>query len=262
MTNISEKLQTLNGIKTDLKEALITKGATIEDSTPFTEYASILNNIPVGGDESVQKDSLKRVMKENASVCKTNYTFFRTSTNGFIDTDNNYNGASGSLLLLPEFPLLSEVNTWEFRTTFTYKAGGNSNERILGYYNTNSQGGPELYKDSSNGFRLRIPLVGAGVVQTSTQFFIPEVDITYNVKAGFSGSEYFLEFKRSEDLEYTRDVIQETKKCNSLTPFQLELLNSRGIGSYFSKSIMNLNETSFYINGELYWQPNSAVINL
>ena len=44
---ISDKLTTLNGIKNDIKAAIIAKGGTATDD--FTTYATAISNLPSGG---------------------------------------------------------------------------------------------------------------------------------------------------------------------------------------------------------------------
>lgn len=59
---ISDKLTTLNGIKSDIKAAIIAKGGTATDD--FTTYATAISNLPSGGGGS---DDLKNLIEGDIS---------------------------------------------------------------------------------------------------------------------------------------------------------------------------------------------------
>lgn len=55
---ISDKLTTLNGIKSDIKAAIIAKGGTATDD--FTTYATAISNLPSGGGSDDLKNLIER----------------------------------------------------------------------------------------------------------------------------------------------------------------------------------------------------------
>ena len=55
---ISDKLTTLNGIKSDIKAAIIAKGGTVEND--FTTYATAISNLPSGGGSDDLKNLIER----------------------------------------------------------------------------------------------------------------------------------------------------------------------------------------------------------
>lgn len=50
MATINENLDVLEVLKDDIKEAIVRKGVVIDDSTPFTDYATKIDEISSGGD--------------------------------------------------------------------------------------------------------------------------------------------------------------------------------------------------------------------
>lgn len=58
MAAISDKLTTLNGIKSDIKAAIIAKGGTATDD--FTTYATAISNLPSGGGGDDLKNLIER----------------------------------------------------------------------------------------------------------------------------------------------------------------------------------------------------------
>lgn len=63
---ISDKLTTLNGIKSDIKAAIIAKGGTATDD--FTTYATAISNLPSGGGDEVLRDLIERDISGSFSI--------------------------------------------------------------------------------------------------------------------------------------------------------------------------------------------------
>lgn len=79
---ISDKLETLNGIKSDIKAAIIAKGGTATDD--FTTYATAISNLPSGGGS----DDLKKLIDRTITSV--------TIPSGTTTIGNNvFNGCTG-----------------------------------------------------------------------------------------------------------------------------------------------------------------------
>lgn len=61
MSTIADKLRTILGIKTEIKQAIIDKGGTLEDTTPFAEYPEQILAIQSGEGKLNRKELMKRV---------------------------------------------------------------------------------------------------------------------------------------------------------------------------------------------------------
>ena len=61
MSTIAEKLRTILGIKTEIKQAIIDKGGTLEDTTPFAEYPAKIEAIQSGEGKLNRKELMRRI---------------------------------------------------------------------------------------------------------------------------------------------------------------------------------------------------------
>ena len=71
--DIANQLQLLQTIKTDLKTAILAKGGTINDDTPFSEYAQIIQSLEgKENNPSVIKDNINLTVKDSMEVLNEN----------------------------------------------------------------------------------------------------------------------------------------------------------------------------------------------
>lgn len=61
MSTIAEKLRTILGIKTEIKQAIIDKGGTLEDTTPFADYPEQILAIKSGEGKLNRKELMRRI---------------------------------------------------------------------------------------------------------------------------------------------------------------------------------------------------------
>jgi hypothetical protein len=61
MSTIADKLRTILGIKTEIKQAIIDKGGTLDDSTPFTDYPEQILAIKSGEGKLNRKELMRRI---------------------------------------------------------------------------------------------------------------------------------------------------------------------------------------------------------
>ena len=57
---ISDQLTLLNNTKTAIRTAINNKGGSVEASAPFASYATAIDNLPSGGDDSTLRDLIER----------------------------------------------------------------------------------------------------------------------------------------------------------------------------------------------------------
>lgn len=60
MSTIADKLRTILGIKTEIKQAIVDKGGTLDDTTPFAEYPAKILEIQGGSGKSLNRKELMR----------------------------------------------------------------------------------------------------------------------------------------------------------------------------------------------------------
>jgi hypothetical protein len=61
MSTIADKLRTILGIKTEIKQAIIDKGGTVDDATPFADYPEQILAIKSGEGKLNRKELMRRV---------------------------------------------------------------------------------------------------------------------------------------------------------------------------------------------------------
>lgn len=83
MATINENLDVLEVLKDDIKEAIVRKGVVIDDSTPFTDYATKIDEISSGGDYP-EKSVIRHGMKLGYSNFETpDYLVFADDVTDF-----------------------------------------------------------------------------------------------------------------------------------------------------------------------------------
>lgn len=176
---------------------------------------------------------------------------FTNIGNGSLDGNYNYTGASNSYLLLPNVIQLSTANSWEFQTTYKYNGGG-SRPTIIGYYNNVDCKTPAIFYDGNAGIRLLASINGSSW-DILTGGFTPVTNTTYNIKAGFTGSEYYLEYKTENETSWTRLSVQNSTKCYCSEKFILMNLGWN-YSNYYSAGTMDLKTTKIIVNGSVVWE--------
>ena len=90
MVNISENLEVLEGVKDDIKTAIENKGIVINDTTPFVDYATKINEISIGtGDyqDGYEQGKLdQKALLENRTF-RRNGTYSRPDGYGTVVVD-------------------------------------------------------------------------------------------------------------------------------------------------------------------------------
>jgi hypothetical protein len=61
MSTIADKLRTILGIKTEIKQAINEKGGTLEDTTPFADYPEQILAIKSGEGKLNRKELMRRI---------------------------------------------------------------------------------------------------------------------------------------------------------------------------------------------------------
>ena len=98
MVNISENLEVLEGVKDDIKTAIENKGIVINDTTPFVDYATKINEISIGtGDyqDGYEQGKLdQKALLENRTF-RRNGTYSRPDGYGTVVVDVPSGGTGG-----------------------------------------------------------------------------------------------------------------------------------------------------------------------
>jgi hypothetical protein len=186
-----------------------------------------------------------------------------TQTGGTLN-GSVFTGASGANLTLPEVAPIKTADTWEFKTKYTYNAGG-TNPTIIGYSNGVNFKAPSLITVSNN---LKVYLSSAlGVggswdLQNSIATSLNMVaGTTYYIKFGYDGTKYYVDYNTDGSDIYTNAYSFESSiKAYCSVPFMLMNL-SLNQATYYSAGQMDLANTSITINGKTWWTGITTLYN-
>ena len=173
-----------------------------------------------------------------------------------ISSDGWATGGSNKKLVSTFIPNLSTASNWEFQCTFEYNGGGSSSygQSILGLATGGGAQIPSLCA-FSNGFRMCLSSNGSSwnICDVSKKEYTLTTGQIYNIKFGFTGTEYYLDVKRDEETDFPIEhywSLSSTTKVYNNTTVYMELMNYAGLESsmYFIGPI-DLNKTCIIADG-------------
>ena len=179
-----------------------------------------------------------------------------TNDNCTISSDGWATGGSNKKLVSTFIPNFGAANTWEFQCTFEYNGGGSSSygQSILGLATGGGAQIPSLCA-FSNGFRMCLSSNGSNwnICDVSKKEYTLTAGQIYNIKFGFTGTEYYLDVKRDEETDFPAQhywSLSSTTKVYNNTTVYMELMNYAGLESsmYFNGPI-DLNKTYIIVDG-------------
>ena len=279
MSTIGDNINTLREIKRDIKKSLQDKGSPVNDFTPFTEYSTMIDELPdSGGEEDVVREAISRPIYAetmlssikrdyaNRQISESQSCFIdatmaanATTVNGSIDFDGVFTGKAGAYVLCQIAFVITTLNSWEFQTKYTYHRG-NGHDTVMGSYSSNPYSFPNLiFEGTDNALIMYLSASGSNWnLNTSASSLVPVDGTTYYLKAGFTGTEYYIDYNTTGWSDtFTRAFeLQTTQHHQTPTSLQPLILMNDGVNlnNYYSGGSMDLTETRFYDNGSLMIQ--------
>lgn len=217
-------------------------------------YSSVTVNVPSG--MPITKDNVIRTC-ESEEHCYIPIKANGTQYGGTL-VEGVYTGGSENYIALNQTAPLSTADSWEFRTKYTYKGGGNV-KQIIGYTGTTDNATPYLAFQNGNYLTVALSSNGSSwdLTVDVTSLSANDGD-TFYIKFGFTGTNYYVDYNTSGwDASFTNvsSLTSSTKVyCN--VPFML-MNNGADTTGYYSSGSMDLKETSIIINGSTWW--NGAI---
>ena len=168
-------------------------------------------------------------------------------------------GGSNKKLVSTFIPNFGVANTWEFQCTFEYNGGGSSSygQSILGLATGGGAQLPSLCT-FSNGFRICLSSNGRNwnICDVSKKEYTLTTGQIYNIKFGFTGTEYYLDVKRDEETDFPAQhywSLSSTTKVYNNTTVYMELMNyARLEGSMYFNGPINLIRTKLILDENIY----------
>lgn len=163
-------------------------------------------------------------------------------------TYDMYTGKSGAYIVLDEVAPLSTADSWEIQTTIKWN-GGSSYPAVFSYSGGRDWKTPSLIYEGGN---MKFYLSSTGNswnLNTSGSSFIPKNGDTYDIKAGFTGDTYYLDYKLAENADYINALSKtSTEKVHCSVPFWL--MGASLNGNYWNYGTLNMTNTKIIVNGE------------
>lgn len=160
-----------------------------------------------------------------------------------------YRGGQYKYLQMNETAPLATADSWEIQTIFKcHNSGSASYPCIFGYSGGSDYKAPSLIYEGGS-YRLYMSSTGnSWDLNISNTGFIPEDGKTYDIVAGFTGTQYYVKWRLFGTEEWTGNwTLESTTKVYCSVPFYW--LN------------LSLNSYNYYNAGELYMSNTKIIIN-
>ena len=160
-----------------------------------------------------------------------------------------YTGGQYKYLKMDDTAPLNTADSWEIQTIFKcHKSGSASYPAIFAYSGGSDYKAPSLINEGGS-YRLYMSSTGnSWDINTSNTGFIPEDGKTYDIVAGFTGTQYYVKWRLFGTEEWTGNwTLESTTKVHCSVPFWW--LNC------------SLNNYNYYNAGELYMSNTKIIVN-
>lgn len=181
----------------------------------------------------------------------------------FIQNQGNYNkyggtyiGGSNSYINTNIIPDLTNASTWEFQTKYTYNTGGTANPHIFGYAGGGNYQAPLLLFHPNKKLYMVASSNGTSWdIVSGDSSLTAEAGVTYFIKWGFTGSEYYIDYNTTGWNDSFTRVYSYSSTTKSYCNKPSALMDGTENPSQdWSMGPMYLPETKFYVDGDLMWQ--------
>lgn len=161
-------------------------------------------------------------------------------------------GKRDAHIALPDTAPLSTADSWEFQTRILWN-GGASYPCIIGYSGGSDYKTPCL---TYEGGYIKMFLSTTGYswdLNAAPSSFAPVSGKTYDIKAGFTGAEYYLDYKEADSTEWTRAwELESSSKVFCNVPFWMMNLSLNDY-AYYNEGSMYMDLTRILVNGSVWF---------
>lgn len=212
------------------------------EDAPVWKYVNASELVDGWNNVALAGDGVKVTLTVNSNV----HTILDSS---LTKTYVTYTGGQYKYLKMDEKAPIDTADSWEIQTTYTYhKSGTASYPCIFGYSGGSDYKTPSLINEGGS-YRLYMSSTGSSWnLNTSNTGFIPEDGKTYDIYAGFTGTQYYVKWRLLGETEWAGNwTLDSTTKVYCSVPFYW--LN------------LSLNSYNYYNAGELYMSSTKIIIN-
>ena len=165
-----------------------------------------------------------------------------------------YKGGQYKYLQMNETAPLATADSWEIQIIFKcYKSGSASYPCIFGYSGGSDYKAPSLINEGGS-YRLYMSSTGnSWDLNTGNTGFIPEDGKTYDIVAGFTGTQYYVKWRLFGTEEWTGNwTLESTTKVYCGVPFYWLNLSLNGY-NYYNAGELYMSNTKIIVNGAVWF---------
>lgn len=165
-----------------------------------------------------------------------------------------YKGGQYKYLQMNETAPLATADSWEIQTIFKcHNSGSASYPCIFGYSGGSDYKAPSLINEGGS-YRLYMSSTGnSWDLNTGNTGFIPEDGKTYDIVAGFTGTQYYVKWRLFGTEEWTGNwTLESTTKVYCGVPFYWLNLSLNGY-NYYNAGELYMSNTRIIVNGAVWF---------
>lgn len=165
-----------------------------------------------------------------------------------------YKGGQYKYLQMNETAPLATADSWEIQTIFKcHKSGSASYPCIFGYSGGSDYKAPSLINEGGS-YRLYMSSTGnSWNLNTGNTGFIPEDGKTYDIVAGFTGTQYYVKWRLFGTEEWAGNwTLESTTKVYCNVPFYWLNLSLNGY-NYYNAGELYMSNTKIIVNGAVWF---------
>lgn len=169
-----------------------------------------------------------------------------------LNINGLFNTKDGTLYFgLPETAPLSEADSWEITIGKWHSTNLRSKSTVIAGDIDNYNAPALIYERSA--LKLYLSSNGSSWDINSTGSLALNANTVYWFKIGFTGSEYYLDYKINPKGNYTRSIsISSTQKVYCERPF-IFMNNGSDLSTYYTVGTLDISECSITIDNKVWW---------
>ena len=212
------------------------------EDTPSWKYVNASELVDGWNNVALVGDGVKVTLTVNSTV----HTVLDSSLKTVYVT---YRGGQYKYLQMNETAPLATADSWEIQTIFKCHNSGSASYPVIFAYSGGSDYKTPCLTYEGGSYRFYLSSSGTSWnLNTGNTGFIPEDGKTYDIVAGFTGTQYYVKWRLFGTEEWTGNwMLESTTKVHCSVPFWW--LNC------------SLNSYNYYNAGELYMSNTKIIVN-
>ena len=187
-------------------------------------------------------------------VGKHHPTNYITLGDPIISDNGVYTGGVSKGLIMPFTPAIATANSWEIQTACTYNRN-DTHPPVFGSSSASDFQTPVLLKENGSWhFLLSSNGTSWNLSSSPISSFDMTEGVTYYLKCGFTGSQYYVDYNTDGSDNYTNIfTLASSTKCVCNVPLMF-MNNGLNTSLYYNSGSMDLSKTKVIVNNKTVWE--------